>query len=130
MRIFSRIIFILFTALIAARHGVAQVSLFVSPAGSATAKGTIEAPFNSLQKALAYAGQQGGQQVTIYLREGTYYLNTTIVLNRPDFSPASLVIQPYRQEHITLSARRRLSLKWEAYPEGIYMGKIPAGISF
>ena len=130
MRIFSRVIFILFTALTAARHSVAQVSLFVSPKGSAAAKGTMEDPFNSLQKALAYAGQQSGQQIAVYLREGTYYLSATIVLNAADFSPASLLVQPYRQEQVTVSAGRRLFLKWEPYRNGIYMANVPAGISF
>jgi hypothetical protein len=130
MRIFFRVIFILLAASITARHSSAQINLFVSTKGSATAKGTIEDPFNSLQKALAYAGQQGGQQVAIYLREGTYYLNTTIVLNAADFSPASLLIQPYRQEQVTISAGQRLSLKWQPYRDGIYMAKISAGISF
>jgi hypothetical protein len=130
MRIFFRVIFILLAASITAMHSSAQVNLFVSTKGSAMAKGTIEDPFNSLQKALAYAGQQGGQQVAIYLREGTYYLNTTIVLNAAHFSPASLLIQPYRQEQVTISAGRRLSLKWQPYRDGIYMAKVPAGISF
>ncbi|MBS1751367.1 MAG: PDZ domain-containing protein [Bacteroidetes bacterium] len=130
MYIFFRAILLILIALVTFSYSYSQVNLFVSSNGTSSAKGTIEDPFNSLQIAIDNAAQQSGQQVFIYLRGGTYYLTSTIIVTATDFSPASLTIKPYRQEKVIISAGRRLQLTWGPYRNGIYKAKVPKGISF
>lgn len=100
------------------------VTLVVSPVGSDHAKGTPAQPLRTIEKALAYAK---GKQTTILLRKGTYYLDTTIVLN-PSYS--GLTIAAYNDEAVTISGGRKLFLKWVLYKNGIYKASVPAGSSF
>ncbi len=130
MRIYYRVLFSILFVFITVKYSFSQLTLYVSPNGGTTAKGTIEDPFNSLQIAIGNAAQQSGQHVVIYLRGGTYYLDTTVVINATRFTPASLSIKSYQQEQAVISAGRRLQLTWEPYRNGIYMAKVPKGISF
>ena len=58
--------------------GIAQVTVYVSPTGSDTSRGTIDQPFRTIVKAhsVAIAGD------TILVRGGTYVVNATINLSK------------------------------------------------
>lgn len=59
----------------------AQTEYFISTEGKDMNLGSIEAPFASLEKALEEARKESGE-VTLFLREGTYRLQKTVVLTR------------------------------------------------
>ncbi|GAB1201292.1 Pectate lyase pel9 [Aspergillus pseudonomiae] len=76
----------------------AAADIYVSPSGSDTAAGTIEAPLLSIQSAVdkATAGS------TIYLREGTYSPTTNIQITKSGTASAPYVLRAYEGEKVTI----------------------------
>lgn len=109
---------------------MAQVSLFVSAAGSDRNDGSAGKPFKTLDHAVEVASGLKGKDVTIALRKGVHYIDKTIRIASAHFSPASLQVIAYKNEAVTLSAGRQLKLQWKHWKNGIYMASVPAGISF
>src|SRR5690242_801397 len=74
---------------------------FVSPNGLDGASGAIDDPFATLQKAhdLAKAGD------TIYLRGGTYQLQSAISLTNDGASDNTITIENYEKEKVVLDAK-------------------------
>ena len=108
----------------------AQINLYVSPAGNDKNAGSLQQPFQTIHRAIAKAAKADGKTVFVHLRKGTYYLDTTIIIKAEDFGASSLVIKNYKDEQVTISAGRRLQLKWSVYKEGIYKAVVPRGINF
>lgn len=108
----------------------AQVSFFVSPNGNDRNNGSVNKPFKTLHHALEAASQIKSKEVTIALRKGIYYTDKTITINASRFQPASLQITAYNNEAVTISAGKRLQLRWKPWKNGIYRADVPAGISF
>lgn len=117
---------------------------YLSPGGSDSNPGTLEAPFQSLEKArnhvreLIRTGLE--EDVVIYLRGGTYRLDETFVLGLED-SPGgghSLTFQSYGEEIPVLSSGKplgnwqKLSGKVPGLPEvaegNVWVADIPAGL--
>ena len=62
------------------------IDFYISPRGDDAAKGSKEAPFNSLLRALLEIKKHAGkEEVNIWFLEGDYYLEKTIVI-RPEYS--------------------------------------------
>ena len=108
----------------------AQINLYVSPAGNDKNAGSLQQPFQTIHRAIAKAAKADGKTVFVHLRKGTYYLDTTIIIKAEDFTASSLAIKNYKDEHVTISAGRRLQLKWSAYKGGVYKAVVPRGINF
>ncbi|KAB8231564.1 putative pectate lyase [Aspergillus alliaceus] len=72
--------------------------IYVSPTGSDTAAGTLEAPLRSIQSAVdkATAGS------TVYLREGTYSPTTNIQITKSGTTSAPYVLRAYNGEKVTI----------------------------
>ncbi|MHA4806822.1 right-handed parallel beta-helix repeat-containing protein [Flavitalea flava] len=104
--------------------------LFVSVKGKDTNAGSLVRPFRTLEKALEYAGHFQGQQVSIQLRGGTYYLDKTIMIDAGPQRPASLQIRAWRDEQVVISAGRPLNLVWKPFRDGIYQASLPDTIEF
>ncbi|GMG32399.1 unnamed protein product [Aspergillus oryzae var. brunneus] len=85
-------------ALTAAASLSAAADIYVSPSGSDTAAGTIDAPLLSIQSAVdkATAGS------TIYLREGTYSPTTNIQITKSGTASAPYVLRAYDGEKVTI----------------------------
>lgn len=108
----------------------AQEYITISPKGNNNNTGTLLHPLKTLEKALVVANGylDVGKNVTIQLRGGTYYLDSTLIITKT--SIANLLITAYKSETVNISAGRRLRLKWKLYKNGIYMASVPLGINF
>ncbi|MDR2914423.1 MAG: PDZ domain-containing protein [Tannerella sp.] len=108
-------------------------SLYVSLSGNDTCPGTIESPFATLQKALEVARTEKDKNVTVYLREGTYYLEKPIVFTSKDSRTenAGLILTAYEKEKVIISGAKRLSsLEWEDYRDGIRKAAVQQELIF
>ena len=102
---------------------------FVSPGGADTNPGTLEQPFATLQRAQQAARlAKGRQPVTVFLREGTYYLPETLTFTAVDSGAqaAPVAYEAYQQEQAVISGGARLkNLKWEPHRDGIMKAQVP-----
>lgn len=120
-------------------HAQAQTSLYVCISDSVHVvgidkdmdggQGSLKNPFHSIQAALRAAGSRKGA-VTIYLRKGVYYLDSTLVIKSEEASFESLKIQNYQDEKVVISAGRALKLNWQPFENGIYQAKLPLQLHF
>jgi membrane-associated protease RseP (regulator of RpoE activity) len=112
-------------------------SYYVATDGSDTNPGTLVKPFATLQRAQQEARKErsevsGQKSVTVYLREGTYYLPETLVFSAEDSGTkaAPVVYQAYEKEEPVVSGGVRLiDLQWQPYKDGIMQAKVPAGFA-
>ncbi|MCX6996009.1 MAG: PDZ domain-containing protein [Kiritimatiellaeota bacterium] len=107
------------------------VEFYVAPHGSDADRGTLPKPFATLLRAQQAARQAAGRQaVTIFVREGTYYLPETLLFTAADSGTqaAPVVYQAYQQEQVVISGGVRLQeLTWTSYKDGIMQAQVPAG---
>ena len=102
----------------------AQTEYFISVEGKDSNAGSVEAPFASLEKALEEARKASGE-VTLFLREGTYRLQKTIVLTTADGNQSkTLNIRSYPGEKVVISGGQELDLDWKPYKKGIMQAPI------
>ena len=107
---------------------------YVSPSGRDSHPGTAEQPFRTLGRARAAVRNvkaKTTQPITVYLREGVYYLT-----EKMEFSPvdsgsknAPITYQAYPNEQVVISGGVRLNLIWKPYPKGIMQAQVPREIS-
>lgn len=109
---------------------VPKVKLFVAITGNDNNNGSLKSPFKSLEKALAVLKKIKAKNVSIQLRNGTYYLQRTIRIYPNEIQQAAVTIENYPDEKVTISAGRKLNLSWHPYRNGIYKATIPAGLIF
>lgn len=102
----------------------AQTEYFISVEGKDSNAGSVEAPFASLEKALEEARKASGE-VTLFLREGTYRLQKTIILTTADGNRSkTLNIRSYPGEKVVISGGQKLDLDWKPYKKGIMQAPI------
>jgi len=110
--------------------------IYVSTDGNDKAKGTKDAPFASVQRALdqvkIFRKSDTTQAVMIVLRQGTYYLEKPLVITPEEASKnkTSLIIGSDYNEKVILSGGERLNPKWVPYQGGILKAKLAPGKSF
>lgn len=98
-------------------RGIQAAEFFVSPAGSDSAAGSLQAPFRTLSQARDAARELRGsgghldQPVTLYLREGVYALQDSLQFTAADSGTASspTLIRPYRDETARVIGGRLLA---------------------
>ncbi len=135
MRIKSRVTNGLLAALAALTHiSAAQAGdYYVATNGNDANPGTLARPFATLSKAQQAARNAVGREaVTIFIREGTYYLPETLIFTAEDSGTkaAPVMYQAYGKEQAVISGGVRLErLKWEIYKDGIMQAKVPAGFA-
>ena len=103
---------------------------FVSLDGRDDNPGTEEQPFASItraQEAIRQIRPNAEKGITVYFREGIYYLDKPIVFGPSDSGSAERLIMyaAYPGERATLSGGKRLNCNWEPYQEGIWRCEIP-----
>jgi len=114
MRLFS--LFIIFAA-----SATLQAQVFVSPSGSDSGDGSLEHPFATIEKA-QQAARLAEHPVTIYLREGEYRLNSTLLFTAED---NLLKICAYNNEKVVIKGSVELkNLNWSRYRNGILKVKL------
>jgi membrane-associated protease RseP (regulator of RpoE activity) len=122
-------------ALAALAHiSVAQAgNYYVAANGNDANPGTLTKPFATLPRAQQAARKAAGRDaVTIFIREGTYYLPETLIFTAEDSGTkaAPVLYQAYEKEQAVISGGARLKdLKWEIYRDGIMQAKVPAGFA-
>ncbi len=102
----------------------AQLQLFVSVHGNDHATGTLAHPLLTLSKAVQIAQQSAAKKITIFLRKGTYYPDTTIVLESEKIKNKIIQISAYKKELVTISGARRIPVFWKRYKNNIYQASI------
>ena len=110
-----------------------QTSFYVSTSGNDASSGSIDQPFLSLQKALEASRQVKNKKTTVFLREGTYYLESPVVFTAEDSRSKNAVLTfcAYDGEKVVISGARRLhSLKWEEDNDGIMKTSVPQNLLF
>ncbi|MDB5111309.1 MAG: Parallel beta-helix repeat protein [Mucilaginibacter sp.] len=88
--------------------------IYVAVNGSATASGTLDAPVNSIAKALELAGggsKKGVSKIQILVRGGTYYADKTleIVEGKTWNSTIPLSIEAYKKEIVILHGGKTIT---------------------
>ena len=108
-------------------------NFFVALTGADQNPGTAQQPFATMARARDAVRQttsdQPGRPVTVFLREGTHYLEDTLELGSHDSGAADapVVYEAYKDERVTLSGGVKLDGAWEPYRDGIMMCRIPKG---
>jgi hypothetical protein len=116
-----------FAAMSAASLCVGQ-PYYVSPAGDDANPGSLEKPFETLQRAQQAVRQKHG---VVFLRGGTYYLPSTLVFTAADSgtSGAPVIFQNYPKETPVISGGIRLEdLDWRPFTNGIVQARVPADL--
>lgn len=108
----------------------AQTIIHVSTDGNDRYTGSSAKPLKTVAKAVELATKRTGEQVTILLHGGTYYLEKEINIAAAGMTCSSLAMSAYQQEKVFISAGRLLSLQWKPWKNGIYTATVPAGITF
>ncbi|BBI35857.1 right-handed parallel beta-helix repeat-containing protein [Cohnella abietis] len=107
-----------------------QINLYVSPNGNDDALGTESKPFATLDRAkreLRSTGKAAIQSATVWLREGTHYLEQTFTLTAEDSGSESAPVwyRAFPGERPIVSGGKRLRLSMEPYRDGIWKCAIP-----
>jgi hypothetical protein len=120
--------------------GYSKMEFYVSPSGNDSDPGTSDRPFATLDRAknavCAFKIHKTEMEVTVFIREGTYYLEEPLVFAPEDSGskehPVTYVSYP--GEKPVISGGRRLECIWRPYRDGIMMCELSeirkAGITF
>lgn len=107
------------------------VDLFVSPTGDDANTGTYSAPFKTLYKARdAVRALAKTSNHTVWLRGGTYYLDSALVLGPSDGgSPACLITYcNFCGERAILSGAKKVTTAWSTYSGSILVTNIGTNV--
>lgn len=109
----------------------AQTNIYVSPGGNNADNGSLEKPFQTIEKAIIKARKIQGK-VFINLFEGVYYLNKPIVFTAEDSRKQDepLVIKKIKNQKVIISGSIVLKLKWKEYKNGIWQAQVQDNIIF
>ena len=91
----------------------AQKCMYVSTWGNDSNEGTIENPLYSLDVALNRIKDIPDQKISIYLKEGTYYLDSSIVITTDKIKNKHVLISAWKNEHVVISGSKKHILHWE-----------------
>ena len=121
-------VFFAILLIIKVSQAFAQHIIFVSNTQHTPQNGSIEKPFQNLEQALnkvAELNQNLDQDIIIYLRAGTYYLQNTITISNHIFNSEnySLTIAAYKNEEVMLSGAKPVT-NWQYHENGIYKASI------
>ncbi len=105
---------------------------YISPNGSDGNPGTRDRPCATIahvRNVVREARRTTKGPITVFLREGTYYLPDTLVFTFKDSGTKSAPISyaAYEKEEVVISGGMRLELKWRPYRDGIVQSSVPAG---
>jgi hypothetical protein len=105
------------------------LSYFVAPDGNDENRGTLTEPFVTLRQArdaVRKSKKAGAESITVYLREGVYYLSQPVTFTKDDSgSPnAPVTYKAYPGERPVISGGFKLNLIWRNYKDGIMMANV------
>lgn len=109
------------------------VEIYVESSGKtdAEALGTRDKPFTSLDRAQQAVRKYAGQEsVTVYLRQGVYWLGAPLTFDRRDSGTAEapVVWRAYPGEKPIISGGKKLELVWNKTSSGRFDAEAPRGM--
>ena len=113
------------------RSGFCQSQFFVSLKGNDRNPGTKEKPFASIAKSQSEARKKKGS-ITVYIREGIYYLKESVVFLPEDSRQGheKITFKTYANEKVILSGGTPLSLQWKDYKDGLKQAYVAENLVF
>ena len=110
-------------------------NLYVAPDGNDSNPGTEEKPFATLagaRDAVRQFKKNVPKPITVFVREGAYYLKEPLVFGPED---SGTDLQPityaaYPSEKPTISGGVELKVTWQPYRDGIMKCAVPKGMEF
>jgi len=114
---------------------VSATDLYVSPTGDDAANGSQATPFKTLAKAKAAVRmlpQSAGDPINVYVRAGTYYLDSTLLFTPQDGGTVArpVTYSAYQNEKVILSGGRKITPTWSTYSGSIQVATIGTGYNF
>ncbi len=105
--------------------------IYVSPSGSDDNPGTLVRPLKSLKAAQSAARIQTAdhdQPVNVLLRQGTYYLDNTLIFNADDSGTgeAPVIYAAFPGEEAVISGGSKPKLNWKPFHDNIWKAQVPA----
>jgi len=106
---------------------VSAAEFYVAPNGNDADAGTKEKPFATVERARDRARDIPGEAVTVYLRGGTYFIDTTIAFGPSDSGSASSprIYRSAPGESAVIVGGKTVS-GWQPYRNGIYKASLGA----
>lgn len=108
-----------------------ELNLYISPSGSDEAGGSLAKPFRTLGRAVSRVGEDAGLygKINIFLREGSYYLETPVELNERTLGSRDtpLLITNYRNEPVSVTGAAGVTPQWSVYEGPVWMADIGPG---
>ncbi|TWU50595.1 hypothetical protein Poly51_38870 [Rubripirellula tenax] len=109
------------------------VEIHVSPAGSDTNSGAIDAPLATIaaaRDALRASQNLGKEPCSVILADGVYYLPETLVLTPEDSGSDEhpVIYRAQNRGGAVLSGGLKLALDWQPWKNGLFQAKTPAGL--
>lgn len=108
-----------------------NVTLYVSPTGKDTFKGTSEHPLRTVERALQLAREHiGKKKVDIVFKDGTYYLDHSLQIDSR-YSATEQHPLTFKAEHVgkaIWSGGELLDVVWKEWRKGIYTTKLPVEV--
>ena len=112
-------------------NSLQHVDFYVASHGCDTNPGTQEQPFAAIERAQEAVRQliknNTSGNITVCVREGTYYLEAPLVFGPEDSGTKdlSVVYASYPGEKPTISGGKRINCSWKPYRDGIMMCELP-----
>ncbi|QDT00963.1 PDZ domain-containing protein [Adhaeretor mobilis] len=108
---------------------------YVAPVGSDTNPGTITEPFKTLEKAqqsVRDALPSATEEINVWIRGGTYYLEDTLVFGPADSGSSSVPVtySAYPDETAIISGSIPLSPKWSPHEGDLLVARVETGLKF
>jgi hypothetical protein len=108
---------------------------FVATTGDDAANGSQTTPFKTLGKAKAAVSallQSSGDAINVYVRAGTYYLDSTLLFTPQDGGTAArpVTYSAFQNEKVILSGGRKITPTWSTYSGNIQVAAIGTGYNF
>ena len=101
--------------------------IYVSPSGRANASGTMSDPLRTIKTAQFMARDFVGKEpVTIYLKEGIYYLDETLEFTHQDSGTEQFPVyyKAFKQGKVIISGGQPLNVKWKNHKNGIKVARV------
>lgn len=110
---------------------VSAKDIYVKPGGEGRETGSKRYPYHSIEAARERTRDFIGKEVVnIYLNDGVYYLDKTLVFTWEDGGTESFPVyyRAINEGAVHLSGGDRLEVQWEPYKDGIYWCRVPEGM--
>jgi hypothetical protein len=112
-------------------HDSSALDIYVSKTGRDNNPGTISKPLATIEAAQKKV-RTVREPVTVFVREGTYFLPKPIVFSPEDSRKQgeSVVYKAYPGEKVIISGAIPLTLNWLPYKKNIFKAVVPSNVIF